>query len=75
MTVRGERERAGLTQEQLHVASGVPLRTIQYWEREGVMNAKVGAVAAVARACGCTIDRLAGLTDDPTPSRQFKRVG
>ena len=69
MGVREARERAGLTQEQLHASSGVPLRTIQYWEREGVMNARVGAVSDVARACGCTIDRLVEFESEVTARR------
>lgn len=53
-----ERKRAGLTQRQLAEKSGVPARTIQYWEDKGVRRATVGNLMKVADALGCTLDEI-----------------
>lgn len=53
------RKRKGMTQRELSEASGVPLRTIQNWERD-FSHATVGNALKVARALGVTLDELAG---------------
>lgn len=53
-----ERKKCKLTQRQLSEKSGVPVSTIQYWEDNGVMRAKVGGLMKVAKALGCTLDDI-----------------
>lgn len=56
--IKEERKRAGMTQEQLSDASGVPRRTIQDWERWGVSPVVASSLIAIADALGCTVDSL-----------------
>lgn len=56
--LKEERKRAGMTQEQLSDASGVPRRTIQDWERWGVSPAVAGKLIALSDALGCTVDAI-----------------
>lgn len=53
-----ERKRSGLTQKGLAELSGVPVRTIQYWEDKGVRRANVGSLMKVADALGCSLDQI-----------------
>jgi transcriptional regulator with XRE-family HTH domain len=59
------RERAGLTQQELADAAGVPLgtlRNVEYDRREPLL----GLAGKLARALGVSLDTLAGM-DEPAP--------
>lgn len=56
------RRAAGMTQEELSEASGVPRRTIQDWERFGVSPRTASQLIAMSDALGCTVDQI--LRDD-----------
>lgn len=58
--LKDKRNEAGLSQSELAARSGVHMRTIQHWERYGVLNAKAGNLKQVADALGCTVDELIG---------------
>ncbi len=58
MSMKEERTRAGLSQSALSRASGVPLRTVQHWERGNVMAASARSLLKAANALGCTLDDL-----------------
>lgn len=58
--LKDKRKEAGLSQSELAARSGVHMRTIQNWERYGVLNAKAGNLKQVADALGCTVDELIG---------------
>lgn len=49
----------GLSQSQLAKVAGVPLGTLQGWER-GRRTPLLDAAAKLADALGCTLDELAG---------------
>lgn len=53
-----ERNKRGLSQRALAEKSGVPVRTIQYWEDKGVSHATVGNLLKVTEAMGCTLDEI-----------------
>ena len=53
--LKDKRNEAGLSQSELAARSGVPMRTIQHWERHGALNAKAGNLKQVADALGCTV--------------------
>ena len=57
------RKRAGLTQEQLAAAAGVPFNTITRYEN-ATCSAPLDKVFALACALGASIDELAGLHHD-----------
>ena len=59
--LKEKRREAGLTVKALSELSGVPARTIQNWESDGVGHASVENLLKVARALGVTLDELAGL--------------
>lgn len=46
------------TERALAEKSGVPVRTIQYWEDKGVSHATVGNLLKVTEAMGCTLDEI-----------------
>lgn len=56
--LKEKRKQARMTQPQLAEESGVPLRTIQNWEKSGISRAIVGSLKRVADALGCKIDDL-----------------
>lgn len=58
--LKEKRQAAGLTVKALSELSGVPTRTIQNWESDGVGHATVGNLLKVAHALGVTLDELAG---------------
>ena len=64
--LREMRREAGMSQEDVSRASGVPLRTVQHWEERGVWNARAGSLKKVADAVGATVDELlaSGCLDD-----------
>lgn len=56
------RKKAGLTQRELAERVGVSYRTVQEWERHGMMSrASIGSALAVASELGCTVEELAGI--------------
>lgn len=58
--LKTKRVEAGLSQMMLSVESGVPLSTIEYWERsrEHIERAKVGNLKKVADVLGVKVDDL-----------------
>lgn len=58
--LKEKRKEMKLTQKELSKVSGVPLRTIENWERLGVDHATVGNLRKVARALGCKTGDLIG---------------
>ena len=52
-----KRVEAGMSQRELAAKSGVPLRTLQNWERD-VSQASVGSLKRVADTLGCKVDDL-----------------
>lgn len=58
--LKEKRRAAGMTVKALSELSGVPKRTIQNWESQGVGHASVENLLKVARALGTTLDELAG---------------
>ena len=52
------RKKQGFSVRVLSEKSGIPLRTIQDWERFGIGRATVRGALAVCRALGCTLDEL-----------------
>jgi transcriptional regulator with XRE-family HTH domain len=55
------RQRAGLSQPQLASRADVPVGTIRGWE-QGRRVPNLDAAVRLARAIGCSLDELAGLT-------------
>lgn len=56
--LKNRRKEAGIAQRELSERSGVPLRTIQNWEKDGVDRAVVGSLKRVADVLGCKVDDL-----------------
>lgn len=56
--LKDKRKESGLSQMELSEKSGIPMRTIQYWEAGHVLEAKVGSLKKVAEVLGCRIDDL-----------------
>ncbi len=57
--LRDIRKDQGYTMVGLAKESGVPLRTIENWERRhGIEHATIGNVLKVTKVLGCTIDDL-----------------
>lgn len=54
------RDEAGLTQQMLADATGIPLKTIQDWEQTGRSPRNMYRLCPVADALGCSIDQLLG---------------
>lgn len=60
MSMKEERKRAGFSQTALSRASGVPLRTIQHWDRGNAIDARAKNLVKVADVLGCSLDDLVG---------------
>lgn len=58
--LRKKREEKGLSRRALSEASGVPYRTLEYWEIRGVDRATVGNLKKVAKTLGCKTGDLIG---------------
>lgn len=56
--LKERRKAAGLNQNELSELSGVPKRTIQHWEENGVENGTVKNVLKVADALQLFIEQL-----------------
>ena len=56
--LKEERVRAEISQRRLSDESGVPLRTVQYWEQGHADRAIVGELKKVADVLGCKVDDL-----------------
>lgn len=57
----------GLTSDELATRAGVPVGTINKLLSSQTSDPRISTVRAIARALGCSIDYLAGLTDAPLP--------
>lgn len=58
--LKEKRNEMKLTQKELSRISGVPVRTIENWERLGVDHATVGNLKKAAGALGCKVGDLVG---------------
>ena len=56
--LKERRTAAGMSHTELAAKTGVSMRTIQHWERHGVLDAKAGSLKRAADALGCTVDEL-----------------
>ena len=65
--IRQARERAGLSAADLADKIGVSRNTVYGYE-SGISDPKSDGLAAIARACGCSVDFLLGLADIPGPA-------
>jgi DNA-binding XRE family transcriptional regulator len=61
--LRTAREGKGLTQAQLEAQIGASSGSVQRWEA-GDRDPSVWAALAAARALGCTVEELAGVTPE-----------
>lgn len=69
------RRAAGLTQEGLAHAAGVPVGTLRNWE-QGRFVPRLDTAARVARALGADLGELAGDSVEATPPpRRHQRKG
>lgn len=57
LRIKQEREKKGITQQELAFRSGVSMRTIAYLETNG-RDARVGTVTQIAKALGVPFSRL-----------------
>ncbi len=64
------REAAGMSQSELAITSGVPLRSYQQWE-QGRRTPLLDAAARIAEALDVSLDELAGIGSPPR-SRKSK---
>ena len=69
--MRQQRQRLGLTQEQLGELSGVPQASISRLEREGSEDIQVSTAIELARALKLSVEDLIGLT--PEEYQEAKR--
>lgn len=66
------RQKAGLSQKELSLASGIPVRTIQQYEQrqKNINKAQVEYLCLLSRALFCEIEDLTEKIDIPHHSRQ-----
>lgn len=56
--LKDEQRKRGLSQSELSRLTGIPVRTISYWETGHTPEAKVKSLKKVADALGCKVDDL-----------------
>ena len=71
--MRKKREESGLTLEQVSDDLKVPTDIISEWE-QGMLSPELSYAEKLSALYGCTVDQLAGLTNDTAPQRPFKKA-
>lgn len=69
-----ERKRANLTRKEVGERIGRSEDVIGKWERGATSPSLVPDAVALAKLYGCSIDYLAGNSDERLPLRQIKKI-
>lgn len=71
--MRSMREKSGLTLEQVSEKLKVPIDVLDEWE-DGNLSPELSYAVKLSTLYKCTVDQLAGLTNDTTPVNQLKKA-
>lgn len=71
--IRERRQAISMTQDELASASGIGQTAISRYESD-TMEPTGPRLVLLARALGCSVDYLLGVTDDPRPYRDLKEL-
>jgi transcriptional regulator with XRE-family HTH domain len=71
--LRERREQAGFSQTEVAKQTGIIQRDLSLLERGKKQALWAATLLRLAETLGCSLDYLAGLTDDPTPPAKRPR--